>query len=124
MKLRPALSVLLTATLATATAACQTGSGRVPATLVNPDEATLSNVKQVLSEALDRAQIRLGPGDLANTTTLSVLPPPLGEHETNSPARPSLFDILTNGKDCYLVSQDTGDSYRLDGISCQPAPSE
>lgn len=122
MNIQATLTAFFAATLGLAPAACQTGGERVPATLENPDEATLADVKEVLSEALERTRIRLGPEDLGTSTSLSVLPPPLGPNETRSPAVPTHFDIVTNGSACFLVRQETGKSYRLDGISCQPVP--
>ncbi|WP_300380184.1 hypothetical protein [Henriciella sp.] len=122
MNLQATFTAFFAATLGLGTAACQTGGERVPATLTSPDEATLASVKEVLSDALGRARIRLGPEDLTASTSLSVLPPPLGPNETRSPAVPTHFDIVTNGSACFLVRQETGESYRLDGISCQPVP--
>ncbi|MEQ8557196.1 MAG: hypothetical protein RIB03_02675 [Henriciella sp.] len=101
------------------TSACQTASGRAPAHLQTADEATLSRVKAVLSKAVGRAQIKLGPEDLTESSTVSVLPPPLGEHETHSTAMPTVFDLVTNGGDCYLIARESGRSYRLDGVDCE-----
>lgn len=98
--------------------ACQTASTQEPATLNAGDEATLSRIKATLSEAVGRAQIKLGPEDLATSTTISVLPPPLGPNETHSTAMPTVFDIVTNGKSCFAIRRETGNSYRLDGVSC------
>ena len=104
--------------------ACQTASSRVPATLENTDESTLSRVKAILADAVGRAQIHLGPEDLSTSTTLSVLPPAPGPQETHSTALPSVFDLVTNGEDCFLVSRNSQESYRLKGIGCRPKPAE
>ena len=117
------LSLALACCASLLTGACQTSGATRPATLETADEATLARVKAVAAEAVGRAQIRLGEGDLTETSTLTVLPPPLGPNETSSPAMPAVFDIVTNGEDCFLVSQSTGQSYALDGVGCVAAES-
>lgn len=98
---------------------CQTAGARTPAILENTDETTLSRVKSVLSDAVGRAQIRLGPEDLSTSSTLTVLPPRLGPNETHSVAMPVVFDLMTNGRSCFAVRRDTGADYRLDGVTCK-----
>lgn len=99
-------------------AACQTGTAMTPATLEDADDATLARVKETLSTAMGRANIKLADGDLTERTSVSVLPPPLGPNETNSPAMPTVFDIATNGSDCFLIHRETGERYRLEDVSC------
>ena len=110
---------LITAALAGLfAAACQTGSAMTPATLRDADDTSLARLKETLSEAMGRASIKLAGGDLTERTSVSVLPPPLGPNETNSPAMPEVFDILTNGTDCFVTRRETGETYKLDGVSC------
>lgn len=101
--------------------ACQTSSVREPATLVSADEMTLARIKEVLAGAVGRADIHLGAGDLTASSTITVLPPPPGPNETNSPAMPVSFDLETNGRDCFLVQRDSGKSYRLHDVPCEAA---
>lgn len=100
------------------TGACQTNAATRPATLESADESTLARVKAAAAQAVGRAQIRLGQEDLTETSTLTVLPPPLGPNETASPAMPTVFDIVTHGSDCLLVNRATGEQFRIDGVSC------
>ena len=100
------------------TGACQTSASTRPATLETADEATLARVKAVATNAVGRARIKLGEGDLTKTSTLVVLPPPLGPNETASPAMPTVFDIVTHGRDCLLVNRSTGEQFKIKGVSC------
>ena len=112
------LSLALACCASLLTGACQTSGATRPATLETADEATLARVKAVAAEAVGRAQIRLGAGDLTETSTLTVLPPPLGPNETASPAMPTVFDIVTHGSDCLLVNRSTGEQFMIEGVSC------
>lgn len=103
---------------ALALSACQTGTAMTPAMLETADESTLARIKAVLAEAVGRAYVQLGESDLTTGSTVTVLPPPLGPNETHSPAMPAVFELVTNGSDCFLVRQKTGESYALDGVSC------
>ncbi|WP_143435447.1 hypothetical protein [Henriciella aquimarina] len=104
-----------------ATGACQTATGREAAVLENVDETTLSRVKAVLADAVDRPRIRLGPEDLSSSTTISVMPALPGKKTRHSSALPAVFDILTNGNSCFAVRRESGESYRLRDIACKPA---
>ncbi len=103
------------------TAACQTAGPPVPAMLESADDMTLARIKAVLAEAVGRADIRLGPEDLTSMSSVSVLPPRPGPHETHSTAMPTVFDLVTNGKTCMLVRRESGKSYRLDDVACRAA---
>lgn len=109
----------LAATLGLVTA-CTTAEPAEPATLANSDEVTLSRLKSTLAEVLGRQDIRLGAGDLTEETTITVLPPPPGPLETHSTAVPIPFDIVTDGKACFVVRRETGETFRVKGISCEP----
>ncbi len=107
-------------TAAVFTGACQTVAPNAPATLANADKATLVQVKSVLAEAMDRATIELGPGDLSKTSAISVLPPPLAAREDRSLAAPVIFDIVMSGAECYAIRRDTGEAFAL-GVPCRAA---
>lgn len=101
--------------------ASQPGNGAgAPAVLVSADPQTMAVVKSVLADAMGRARIELGPGDPTATSRISVLPPRLGPDETRSPATPTQFDLMIEGRSCYLVRQDSGARFALDGVACQP----
>ncbi|MBR9834300.1 MAG: hypothetical protein GYB42_03740 [Alphaproteobacteria bacterium] len=99
--------------------ACQTAGDPVPAVLQAGDEASLVALKARLAEALERSSVELGAGDVTASPVIAVLPPPPGPLEGNSPARPILFDIVTDGVDCFIVRQDTGEQFALEGVTCR-----
>jgi hypothetical protein len=104
-----------------AAAACQsTEAPRRHAVLAAADSATMEKLKAVLAAAMSTAQVELGPGDLTQTSTVSVLPPRLGPYEGRSPALPTQFDIMMRGAKCLLVRRDTGAEYELVGVACRP----
>ncbi|GAB5459663.1 MAG: hypothetical protein Hens3KO_26930 [Henriciella sp.] len=101
-------------------AACQVSPGVArPAVLLSTDTETMIELKATIGQALGRARIELGPGDLTTTSTVSVLPPPLGEFETHSLAKPVLFNLSKKGRTCRLTHQQTGEVFVLDKVTCQ-----
>lgn len=102
------------------TLACQSTGAAVPAALERADAQTMAAVKAVLADAVGRARIELGPGDLTTSSTISVLPPPLSPEEGRSTATPIVFDLVIKGSSCYAVRRDTGRDYALAGVSCRP----
>ena len=100
--------------------ACQSVSAGTPATLAAADEETVAQIKAVLAHAMDQTKIEIGAEDLTATSVISVLPPPLSEHEDRSPATPTQFDLVIKNGACYAVRRDTGEAYELKNISCQP----
>ena len=79
----------------------------------------MGEIKTVLAGAMDRASVELGPGDLTQSSVITVLPPRLGAHETYSLATQTQFDLVKQGEDCFLIRRDTGDAYALDGVVCK-----
>lgn len=100
--------------------ACQTAPAAEPALLVEASPETMAVVTETLASAVDRARIELGPGDLTKDPAISVLPPPLGEHESHSPAMPAMFDLVVREGDCFLQARKDGALYPLPGIACRP----
>ena len=100
--------------------ACQTVAPKIPAVLASADDATIAQVKSVLADAVGRAAIDLGPGDLSRRSMISVLPPPLAAREDRSMATPVVFDIMLSGGDCYAVKRETGEAFAL-GVPCRAA---
>lgn len=101
--------------------ACQMSEDPIPAVLADDDEATLTALKSVLSDAVGRAGIRLGAGDPTAVSTVSVLPRRPVAPNDRSPAMPELFDLVLRGDTCYAVHRETGAAHELQGISCVPA---
>ncbi|MGA9658150.1 MAG: hypothetical protein WBQ60_03515 [Asticcacaulis sp.] len=112
-------SFILTAGLALIISACQTLPVVSTARINLDDPATRSVVTLVLSKAVHRAHIELGPvtGD---TAVVSVLPPSPGPYETHSMAVPVQFDIQKHGDVCLALRRDTHDAFALKGIACKP----
>ena len=98
--------------------ACMSKPINYPARLTTSDAATVKRVMATLTQATGSQRIVLGPENLATTTTISVLPPPLGQYETRSPAMPEFYDIVKREGGCYLVQRTTGASYALNGVAC------
>jgi hypothetical protein len=116
MKARFMTSISI-AMIAVLGASCATPSGPLPARLGKTDEATMGRVRAVLAQALGRTRIEMGPENLAVSTSLSVLPLPLGPYDTRSPATPAIFDIVIEQGACKLVARDSGRAYALgDGV--------
>jgi hypothetical protein len=101
-------------------AGCVSQNLRMPARLDRVDAPTLERVRAVLANAVGRPQVELGPEDLAISSTISVLPRPLGPHDTRSPELPKIFDIKIIEGQCQLVAQSDGKMYPLEGVGCKP----
>jgi hypothetical protein len=114
-----ALSALVFAMFITS---CATQQPQMAASLVMADAATANNVREVLAQAVGRTNIQLGPEDLATSTTISVLPLPLTNHDGRSLAMPTLFDIVVEGSQCLLVAREGGQRYPLTRSICVSAP--
>lgn len=100
--------------------ACQTVAGTQPATVDLDDPASRQALESALGRAVGRARVELGPSQSANTSSISVLPPPLGPYETHSMALPITFDIVSDDGHCLAVRRDTKDVYDLPGVTCRP----
>lgn len=110
---------ILSVSLLVGVSACQ-GTPK-PAVLTDASPETMATVTGVLAAAVDRAQIELGAGDPTRDTFVSVLPPPPGPMEGNSPALPAVFDIILMDGDCYVQDRTTGTMYPLTGVECRSA---
>ena len=99
--------------------ACQTASAAVPAVLMHADQVSMDRLKSTLAKAVGRSQVELGPGDLTQTSVVSVLPVPPGRLEDRSLAKPTLFRLEIEGGACALVREDTGARIPLAGVECR-----
>lgn len=105
-------------------AACQTAPAPEPALLAEATPEAMAVVTGTLATAVDRVRIELGPVDLTRDPAISVLPPPLGEHEAHSPAMPVMFDLVTQDGACFVRARDSGELYPLPGITCRAVPAD
>ena len=99
--------------------ACQSHQEAVPAALSYADDETMGALRGTLADALGRANVEIGPGDLTATSQIAVLPPPLGPGEDRSPATPVYFDLKTANGDCFVVRQDSGETFALKEVRCR-----
>ena len=115
MRHRLAASLIVTLALS----ACQTVAGTQVATVDLGDPNTRAALQAALARAVGRARVELGPSASASTSSVTVLPPPLGPHETHSMALPVPFDIVSEGGRCLAVRRDTKETYDLPGVTCE-----
>ena len=113
------MKTIATAISATFLAACQTPGAPSPAVLESADVETMAALHSGLESATGRADVTLGPGDLTETSTIAVLPPPLGPGEGRSVATPTYFDLMWVDGDCVLVAHENGAQFPLDGVACR-----
>jgi hypothetical protein len=112
---------LLAAAGALGLAACLTTDAPKPATLTHATPEAINALKSMLAEAMGRTRIELGPGDLTRETVVTVLPLPIGPHESNSMSLPTRFDVLVYGKRCYLRREGSDALLELRSVSCRAA---
>lgn len=115
MRFRLAASLIVTLALS----ACQTVAGTQAATVDLDDPATRQALQSALARAVDRGRVEFGPSTSANTSSVTVLPPPLGPHETHSMALPVQFDIVSEDGRCLAIRRDTREVYDLPGVTCR-----
>lgn len=102
--------------------ACQTGAGQSAETVATVDLSvpeTRAAVSAALAKALNRGRVELGVTASDQTSTVTVLPPPLGPHETHSTAVPIRFDIIRRKGECIALRADDGSVYPLTGVRCE-----
>lgn len=102
-----------------ALSACQTVAGSRSASVDLGDPATRQALENALGRAIGRARVALGPSQSDIASTVTVLPPPPGPHETRSMALPVHFDIVVDNGRCLAVRRDTKDVYELPGVDCR-----
>lgn len=91
-----------------------------PAILSDPDTNTMMMVRAALAKALGQKNIILGVGDYSNSSVISVMPPPPGSLEGNSPARPILFNLFMDEHGCFALRSGSEERIPLDGVNCEP----
>lgn len=114
-------SALFSGLVALALGACQHNATASPATLADNSPDTLNALKSALGGSINRANIDLGVGDLTQTSTVTVLPPSLTEHETRSPATPIVFSLYVKNGTCFAVQEGTDTEIPLPDVPCKPA---
>ena len=107
--------------LAAVFAGCCQSVQAAPAVLARADTAAMDRVKATLAKEMGRSPVELGPGDLTQSSVVSVLPLPPGPLEDRSLAKPTIFRLEVAGGACVLVREDTGVRIPLEGVDCRAA---
>lgn len=115
----PALAALLAGLFAAG--GCETAEDARPAVFARFDAAEQEALRLIIAEDLGRKPVRFGAGDPTREPRLVVLPPPLGPHETNSPALPIIYDIRMGAEGCFLRREDGDARLPLTSVDCRDA---
>jgi len=104
-------------------AACQTvaASPPSPAVLASADAQTMKTLTKTLARAMGKSNVTLGAGSPDQNSVISVLPP--RSLSGIDPSLPTRFDIMMEGRNCYVVKRKTGEKYPLENIACRPITS-
>jgi hypothetical protein len=107
--------------LAVGLAACHTVTGAElrPARLAEDNPQARERITAVLLRATREGRVTFGDSDLSKEPLIVVQPPAPGPREGNSPAMPAYFDLLTDGKACFLRARDGGSLYPLPDVDCR-----
>lgn len=114
--------VALASAMLLLTGACQSVEGALrPALLAPWDGATVEQLKAALTKEMGRT-VDLGPSDPTRSSTISVLPARAGPLNDRDMSLPTIFRLVSDGRTCALVREDTGGRIVLDGVTCRVAP--
>jgi len=113
--------IALVLSLAASAGACQTTADVAlrPAVLLKPNEQTRTLLEKAIAEVVGAGRVTLGPVDLTRNSVISVLPPAPGPFEGNSPAMPRYFELVTDGKECFLRERGKDELRALPGTTCR-----
>jgi len=91
-----------------------------PAVLVTDGPAARETITKVLLAATREGVVSFGQSDLSKDPLIVVQPPRPSPYEGNSPAVPVHFDLVTDGKRCFVRERPTGKTHPLPGVACRP----
>ena len=113
--------IALVLSLAASAGACQTTADVAlrPAVLLKPNEQTRTLLENVIAEVVGAGRVTLGPVDLTRNSVISILPPAPGPFEGNSPAMPRYFELVTDGKECFLRERSKDELRALPDTTCR-----
>jgi hypothetical protein len=113
--------------------ACQTTAAFEPAPAIfagGAGDKTLSQLTQAVSGALGGQSVQLAPDVLSKSSVLILetkLPQSLNERRDmalmndRARPRPDHFELMTTGRECYLIHRETKAKIVLPGVKCQLA---
>lgn len=95
-----------------------------PAALTSTDRTSMTAIKTAAAKVMGKTDVALGASDLLNSSSVSVLPrrlapTPGAPFSQNDFAIPTLLTLMTDGSNCYLVKEDTGESVQIENLSCR-----
>jgi hypothetical protein len=88
----------------------------VPAVIDKPTSESRAELAQAVSNALDRAPVRLADDALARDSVLIIERP----HTGRDLDKPEYFRLVKAGNQCTLVHERTGKRTTLASTTCQP----
>lgn len=88
-----------------------------PAVLSSSSSENMNQLKAGLAAAMNKNTVFLGAGDPTQKPSVAVLP----SRSTigRDMAIPTMFDLMTDGKDCYAVKRGTDEMFKLEGVDCR-----
>lgn len=95
------------------------GDALRPAVLVRDAPEAREAITKAAQAATREGRVSFGTSDLSKDPVISVQPRP-APSEGNSMAMPTFFDLVTDGKACFLREQKTGKTHPLPGVACRP----
>lgn len=112
--------------VAVVTAACNAAPVQqtdVAAVIVNPDDASRAELEQVVSTALNGADITLADDALTHSSVLTIEHNPRQTMEQRpllgrDLGSPEQFDLVLDGRQCTLVHRRTGLRWLLRATEC------
>lgn len=122
----PVIASALAIIAGTSLSSCKTfpSGDMAPAVLTSPSDTSLEAVELAAKEILNLKTVQLGSRDFANSPAISVLPkravsPPGAPFNQQDFAMPTILLLMTDGKNCFLVQEDTRKWAHLKGIDCR-----
>jgi hypothetical protein len=117
----PSHRCVLMVALALGSAACQT-TAQVSvraAVLLDDNERAIKAIQSTLESVIQQGRVNLGPSELTRDSVITVLPPPPGPYEGNSPAMPRYFELVTDGQSCFLRERGNETLHSVAGVNCR-----
>ena len=124
MKITSKIMPIMTGLLAITVTACHTTAHAQPspAVLKNSDESSMKILKSALAKAMKTSRVELGTSDPTRSSSISVLPKSvrgLNGNDYANFALPTQFDLMMEGRNCYLVKRGSENKIPLQGIRCK-----
>lgn len=125
MKILHKITPIMAGLMAVIGSACHTSAQAEPslAVLKNSDEASMQALKSALAKAMKTTKVELGASDPTNSSSISVLPKSVkglhGNDQANF-ALPTQFDLMMEGRSCYLLKRGSDTKIPLEGVNCKP----